>query len=387
MHNFDEFINRQNTKSEKWDTLENNRSLPFTVADTDFGVANEIIDGLKMRLEHPILGYTTLEDSFYNSITNFVKRHHNWDIEKKHIHITPGVMVGVGVAIDALTKENDEIIIQTPVYTPFFKVIEKNKRKIRRNPLVFKDNKFTIDFEELDKLMKTAKTLLLCNPHNPTGRVFTDIELKQIALLAEKHKVLIISDEIHSDIIYEGNKHIPIAKVSKYAKEHTITMIAPSKTFNIPGLSTSVAIIENDDIRDIFYTKLKALGLHEGNVFGVEALEIAYSKCDDWLFNLRDYLTKNVDTVKNFINEKLPLVKCSLPEGTFLMWLDFKEYGDHKKIIEALIKADVLLTDGLIYGEEALGYLRLNIGCPSSTLQEGLTRIHKGISSIGGKNV
>lgn len=382
MYGFDEFINRQNTKSEKWDTLENDKALPFTVADTDFGVPGEIIEGLKERINHPILGYTTLEDSFYNSITGFVKRHHSRNIEREDIHITPGVMVGVGVAIDALTAEGDEIIIQTPVYTPFFKVIEKNKRKIARNPLVLENNKFTINFQELDKLMKTAKMLLLCNPHNPTGRVFTKSELRQIASLAKKHKVLIISDEIHSDIVYEGNKHIPIAAISSYAKENTITMIAPSKTFNIPGLSTSLAIIENRELRNIFHNKLKALGLHRGNVFGIEALEIAYSKCDSWLFNLREYLRENIKIVSEFAEDKLPLLKSSLPEGTFLMWLDFSGYGNHQNIMEALIKSDVILTDGLIYGEEALGYLRLNIGCPKATLIEGLNRIYKGISDL-----
>lgn len=386
MHNFDEFINRQNTKSEKWDTLENNRALPFTVADTDFGVPNEIIDALKERLKHPVLGYTKLEDSFYNAITGFVKRYHNWIIEKEDIHITPGVMVGVGVAIDALTNKGDGIIIQTPVYTPFFKVIEKNDRKVVRNPLLLENGRFQINLKELDELMKETKTLLLCNPHNPTGRVFTKEELEKIATLAEKNRVLIISDEIHSDIVYPGNKHFPIATISEYTKNNSITMIAPSKTFNVPGLSTSVAIIQNERLRHIFHRKLVALGLHEGNVFGVEALEIAYTKCDIWLGDLKNYLIKNIATVKSFMKDKLPEVKCSLPEGTFLMWLDFSFYGDHKKIIEELIKADVILTDGLIYGEEAIGYLRLNIGCPNNTLVEGLNRVYEGINNLGGKD-
>lgn len=386
MNNFDQIINRQNTKSEKWDTLENNTALPFTVADTDFGVATEIIEGIRKRAQHPILGYTTLEDSFYDSITSFVKRHHSWNISKEAIHITPGVMAGVGIALDSLTQEGDEIIIQTPVYTPFFRVIEKNNRKIVRNPLILKDGLFTINFTQLDQQLATAKALLLCNPHNPTGRVYTKEELEKIAQLAQKHQVLIISDEIHSDIIYEGYKHIPIASISDYAKANTITMIAPSKTFNIPGLSTSVAIIENPEIRKIFFNKLRALGLHEGNVFGVEALEIAYSKCDSWLFNLREYLEENSKLVEAFIKDKLPKVVCSLPEGTFLMWLDFSSYGDHRAIIEALIKADVILTDGLIYGHEALGYLRLNIGCPKETLIEGLNRIYTGIKALGGNN-
>lgn len=379
MYDFDNIINRQKTKSEKWDTLESREHLPFTVADTDFAVAPPILEALAERLAHPVLGYTTLEDSFYEAICAFARRQHGFDLDRSWIHITPGVMVGVGVAIDALTREGDGIIIQTPVYTPFFRVIEKNKRTLITNPLKLANGRFTIDFEDLEEGMKKAKVLLLCNPHNPTGRVFTREELDRMAALAESYGVLIISDEIHSDILYSGSVHIPIATISDYARERSITMIAPSKTFNIPGLSTSVAIIPNPQLRQTFLTKLKALGLHEGNTFGVEALEAAYTLCDPWLEELKAYLEKNRDLTARFLKEKLPEVRLSLPEGTYLMWLDFSAYGDHRDILASLIRNNVVLTDGLIYGEEGLGYLRLNIGCPRATLEEGLSRIEKAV--------
>lgn len=382
MYDFNKIHNRQNTKSEKWDTLDNKETIPFTVADTDFQTAPPIMEAIIERATHPILGYTILEDSFYNSIIDFCKRRHGLELKKKWIFITPGVMAGVGIAIDAWTKEGDGIIIQTPVYTPFYRVIEKNNRKLIKNPLKLINGRYMIDFDNLEQGMKTAKAILLCNPHNPTGRVYTKEEMEQIASLAKKYKVLIISDEIHSDIIYKGNKHLTISEVSEYAKANSITMIAPSKTFNIPGLSTSVAIIKDDKLRYSFYTKLRALGLHEGNAFGIVALEAAYSKCDTWLDELVDYLEENIDYVLDYLGENLPGVKTNKPEGTFLMWLDFSSYGDHTIIHQNLIKNNVMLVDGLIFGEEGNGHLRLNIGCPRSILIEGLNRINKAIKEM-----
>lgn len=382
MYDFNQILNRQNTKSEKWDTLENKDTIPFTVADTDFLTAPPIMEAIIKRATHPILGYTILDQPFYNSIINFCQRRYGLELKKKWIFITPGVMAGVGIAIDAWTKEGDGIIIQTPVYTPFYRVVEKNGRKLIKNPLKLINDRYMIDFENLEEGMKTAKAILLCNPHNPTGRVYTKEELEQIVALAEKYSVLLISDEIHSDIIYSGNKHLTISTISEYAKANSITMIAPSKTFNIPGLSTSVAIIPDDKLRYSFYTKLRALGLHEGNAFGVIALETAYTECDPWLDELIVYLEKNRDYIISYIKENLPEVKVSKPEGTFLMWLDFSALGDHSRINEALIKNNVMLVDGLIFGEEGKGYLRLNIGCPKSVLTEGLNRINKAIKEI-----
>ncbi len=382
MYDFNIIQNRQNTKSEKWDTLDNRETLPFTVADTDFQTAPPIMEAIIERAAHPILGYTILDQAFYNSITNFCQRRYQLELQKKWIFITPGVMVGVGIAIDAWTKEGDSIIIQTPVYTPFYRVIEKNGRKLIKNPLKLTNGRYTIDFENLEQGMKTAKAILLCNPHNPTGRVYTKEEMEQIVALTEKYSVLIISDEIHSDIIYKGNKHLTISTINEYAKANSITMIAPSKTFNIPGLSTSVAIIPDEKLRYSFYNKLRALGLHEGNAFGVIALEAAYTDCDPWLDDLVIYLEENRDYTISYLKENLPDVKVSKPEGTFLMWLDFSEYGDHTHIHQTLIKNNVMLVDGLIFGEEGHGYLRLNIGCPRSILTEGLNRITKAIKEI-----
>lgn len=382
MYDFNQILNRQNTKSEKWDTLDNRETLPFTVADTDFQTAPPIMEAIIERATHPILGYTILDQAFYNSIINFCQRRYELELQKKWIFITPGVMVGVGIAIDAWTNKGDSIIIQTPVYTPFYRVIEKNGRKLIKNPLKLVNDRYMIDFENLEQGMKTAKALLLCNPHNPTGRVYTKEEMEQIAALAEKYSVLIISDEIHSDIIYKGNKHLTISNISPYTKANSITMIAPSKTFNIPGLSTSVAIIPDDKLRYSFYTKLRALGLHEGNAFGVVALEAAYTDCDPWLDELIIYLEENREFVISYLKENLKDVKVSKPEGTFLMWLDFSKYGDHTHIHQTLIKNNVMLVDGLIFGEEGNGYLRLNIGCPKSILNEGMSRINKAIKEI-----
>lgn len=227
--------------------------------------------------------------------------------------------------------------------------------------------------------MKKARIFLLCNPHNPTGRVFTREELERIANLAEKYQVLILSDEIHSDLCFQGHTHIPIDTISDYAHKHSLTMIAPSKTFNIPGLATSVAIVPNPTLRKSFENKLKALGLHEGNVFGIEALEAAYTLGDSWLAELMDYLKTNRDFALKTLTTHLPKVRCFTPEGTYLLWMDFSAYGSHQEVREKLLSHNVVLSDGLIYGEEGLGWMRMNIGCPLATLNEGLARIIKGL--------
>ena len=379
MHNFDPIINREKTRSEKWEIPD---ALSFTVADTDFAVAPPILEVLTKRLGHPLFGYTNMEDSFYRSIEEFAARRHGFPLERDWIHITPGVMSGIAVAIDAFTREGDGILIQTPVYTPFYKVVERNGRKLIPNPLKLVDGRFQIEFDELEEAMQQAKALLFCSPHNPSGRVFTRQELERIAGLAEKHQVLILSDEIHSDIVYSGSTHIPIATVSDYAREHSLTMISPSKTFNTPGLRTSVAILPGEALRRKFVHRLQALSLHEGNTFGIEALEAAYSRCDSWLEDLKRYLEGNRDAVARFLGGRLPKVRCSLPEGTFLMWLDFSAYGPHEAILESLIRNDVLLTDGLIFGREGQGYFRLNIGCSRALLEEGLVRIERAIHEL-----
>lgn len=385
MNPFDTIVIRKNTKSEKWDNVQNifgNKDvLPMWVADTDFKVASPIVTAIQERAQHPIYGYTILTDEFYQSIIDFVRRHHQWEIKKEWIHITPGVMCGVGLALNAWTEKGDGIIIQTPVYTPFFKVINSGDRKILRNPLKKENGKFLIDFDNLEERMKEGKVLLLCSPHNPTGRVFTEEELGRIAALAEKHHIKVISDEIHSDIIHTGHKHYPIADQSDYVKENSLTMIAPSKTYNLPGLTTSVAIIPNEDLRKQFEKTMYAMGFHEGNVFGVEALEVAYKDCDPWLMNSRNYLDENQQLVLNYIKEHLPKLQCAPSEGTFLMWIDFSAYGTPEEVSEKLVfKGEVALSDGRIYGDEGTGYFRLNIGCPRDILLEGLERISKALN-------
>lgn len=376
---FDEVVTRKNTKSEKWDNIENvfgtKEALPMWVADTDFRVADPIVQAIAQRAKHPIYGYTILSDSFYNSIIDFVKRHHKWEIKKEWINITTGVMAGVVLALKVFTQPGDEVIIQTPVYTPFFTLVKKNKRVVSENPLLETTSGFMIDFIDLEEKMKTAKALLLCNPHNPTGRVFTHEELNKITSLAEKYQVRLISDEIHSDIIYEGYTHIPLATISPYSQENSIIMIAPSKTFNIPGLGTSVAIIPNQKIREAFAEELSSLGIAK-NVFGIEALEVAYSACDDWLAKANIYIAENRQLVLTYLEENLPLIKCQPAQGTFLMWLDLKAYGEHQSIQEQLLfKGKLALSDGLIYGSQGEGFFRLNIGCPRATLLEGLRRL------------
>ena len=382
MEKFSKKINRKNTKSYKWDTLEenfgNSEARPFWVADMDFKVPEAIEKAIKKRAEHPVFGYTIQTDSFYQSIIDFIKRHHNWTIKKEWIYITPGVMAGVGFGIQSLTEVGDGVIVQPPVYNPFYEVILANKRIFFKNPLLLEEVGFKINFKQLEEVLKEGKLLLLSSPHNPTGRVFTKEELHEIATLAKKYNVPIVSDEIHSDVIFDNRKHYPIASIDSWVEDHSITMIAPSKTFNIAGLSTSVAIIPNPEIRKNFSQAFNAIGGHEGNTFGVEALEAAYTDCDQWLFDLRTYLAGNRDFVVNFLKKNLPQAKTYGTEGTFLMWLDLNAYGDNKSIEKALIfKGNIALTNGLTYGEEGNGFFRFNIGCSREELEKGLMSIYK----------
>ena len=287
-------------------------------------------------------------------------------------------MAGVGFGIQSLTETGEGVIVQPPVYNPFYEVIIANKRVVLKNPLLLEEVGFRINFKQLEAVLKEGKLLLLSSPHNPTGRVFTKDELKEIGALAKKYNVPIISDEIHSDVIFDNRKHYPIASIDSWVEDHSITMIAPSKTFNVPGLSTSVASIPNEDIRKNFSQAFNAIGGHEGNTFGVEALEAAYTKCDPWLFDLRTYLAGNRDFVVDFLKKNLSKAKTYGTEGTFLMWLDLSAYGDNKSIEKALIfNGNVVLTNGLTYGEEGNGFFRLNIGCSREELEKGLVSIYK----------
>lgn len=388
-YNFDEVVNRKNTDSRKWGTLEEVYGtadiLPMWVADMDFKSADEIIEALKKRAEHGVFGYTWEQDSFYDSIIKWVKRRHNWNIKKEWILFTPGVVMGLNLGVRELVKEGEKVLIQSPVYPPFYRVIENNNRIVNLNPLKDTGEKFVMDYEDLEqKIDKDTKLMMICNPHNPVGRVWTREELIRLGDICIKNEIVIISDEIHSDFILKGHTHVPLASISKELEERTITLMAPSKTFNIAGLATSVAIIPNEELRHAYEKAIEVMEIGNTTIFGNVGFEAAYNHGEEWLDELLIYIEDNIDYAMEYINRNIPEIKVYRPDGTYLLWLNFRGLNKSpEEINEALIKiGKVGLNDGSPYGKEGEGFFRLNIGCARSILEEGLRRIEKAVKSL-----
>lgn len=387
-YNFDEIVDRRNTNSIKWDLLEkvykDKDILPMWVADMDFKSCDEIINAFKERAEHGVFGYNTIPDSTYETIVSWVKDEYNWEIKKEWLVFTPGVVAGFNLGLRILSKEDDEVIIQPPIYPPFFRVINNNKRTLVTNPLIIHNGKYAMDFNDLEKKLKTAKLLMLCSPHNPVGRVWTKEELEKVAELCLENDVFVISDEIHCDLIYKGHKHINIASLSKNIQDKTITLMAPSKTFNIAGLFTSIAIIPNEEIRKRYEEEIANLEIGHISIFGAVGLEAAYSYGKEWLEELLLYLEGNVDYAIDYIEKNIPKIKVIRPEGTYLMWLDCRELALSQEELNKFMieKAKVLLNDGSTFGKEGEGFMRLNIGCPRAILEEALKRIEKAVNTL-----
>ena len=387
-YNFDEYVERRNTKSVKWDGMKEvfgtEDALPMWVADMDFLSPPEVVNALIERAKHGVYGYTLKDEGFYNSLINWVKKRHNWEIERKWIVATPGVVSAISLAILAFTKPSDEIILQPPVYYPFFRVVSGLGRKIVYNPLKFENGRYTIDFDDLErKINGKTKMLILCSPQNPTGRVWTEEELSKLGNICKRNDILIASDEIHADIVYKEYKHTPIASLNDFAN-NTITFMAPSKTFNVAGLNTAMTIIPNEELLKSFSMMLENMGLGIGNVFGITASQAAYENGEEWLDALLDYLKENLEFLKSFVAERMPQVKVVEPEGTYLVWMDFRSLNmsDEELRTFMLEKAKVALDDGYIFGPGGSGFQRINIATPRKLLKEGLERMEKALNSL-----
>lgn len=388
-YNFDEIVDRKPTNAKKWNNLEeiygHKDMLSMWIADMDFKSADEIIEALKKRVEHGVFGYVDMEDSFYDAVINWAKYRYDWDIKKEWILFTPGVVIGLNIGVRELVNEGDKVLVQPPVYPPFYDVLENNGRVLSENVLVDDGERFVIDYEDLEeKLSDGTKLMMLCNPQNPVGRVWTREELSKIGEIAIKNDVTIISDEIHGDLTLKGVKHIPLASISKELEQRTITLMAPSKTFNIAGLVTSVAIIPNEELRDVYAKAIEAMEVDNLSIFGAVGLEVAYNEGKEWLDQVMEYIESNIDYTIDYINKNIPEIKVYKPEGTFLLWLDFKNTNKTADEVEdALLNIGrVILNDGRPYGTGSDGYFRLNIACPRSILEDGLKRIEKAVDSL-----
>jgi len=388
-YNFDEIIERRGTNCVKYDLLDsyfgNADALPLWVADTDFRVPDFIMEALHRRMNHEILAYTFRPESYYSAIIDWMEKRHEWKIEKEMISFSPGVVSGVSMLIMALSEPGDKVIVQPPVYFPFFSIVKGSGRRIVENPLLLKEGRYYFDFENLRKSIDNqTKLLILCSPHNPGGMVWKREELLELGHICTENGIIIISDEIHSDLVFKDYKHTPIPLVSEELAMNSAVCMAPSKTFNIAGLSSALVIIPNEKIRSKYEKVLHSLHIDGGNIFGNVAAETAYRNGKEWLSQLMDYLDDNYRFLESFINEKLPKIKIMKPEATFLVWLDLKAYGlSEEEMAKILIhNAGVALNSGSRFGIGGDGYFRLNIGCPRSLLQEGLVRIFNTLSAI-----
>lgn len=381
-YNFDEIVNRENTASVKYDLRKpifgREDILPFWVADMDFKTPDFIINALKERLNHEVLGYPIKPPQFNEVIVNWMNKRHGWGIHPAWISHCPAVVPSMAIIVMAFSNPGDEIMVQQPVYFPFFSTIENNGRKLINNPLVLKNGRYTLDLEDLkQKISPRTKMIFLCNPHNPGGRVWEKDELEELAEICLTKNVLIISDEIHSDLILNNHKHIPIASLDAEISERTITLMSPSKTFNTAGLATSFVIISNTKLRRIFNNKLEDFHLNIGNTLGLTALVAAYLHGESWLNQLIPYLEENVKILDGYLKKNIPSIEVVKPEGTYLVWLDFNKTGiDPIKMNKHLVdKAGLWLSDGALFGKEGIGFQRFNIASPHAKILEGLEKL------------
>jgi cystathionine beta-lyase len=386
-YNFDKIVDRKNTSSVKFDLrdkiFKREDVIPMWVADMDFRTPPFIMDALRKRLEHEILGYTYISPSIFESIVNWVRLRHNWEIHPHWMSFSPGIVPAINLLILAFTNPGDKVIVQTPVYFPFFSAVENHGRELVFNPLIYSNGKYEMDLVGLEsKMDDTTKMLILCNPHNPTGNVWPADVLRRIGEMCLAKNVLLISDEIHSDLIYKGHRHIPTAAISKEIASNTITCMAPSKTFNLAGLSTSFLVIPDEKLRVTYEKKLDQIHVGAGNIFGFVAMEAAYTHGSEWLDQLMEYLEGNVLFLEEFIQRHIPRIRVIRPEATYMVWLDCTQLKMPPSGLKEFMinKAGLGLSDGPLFGKQGEGFQRINIGCPRSVLQEALLRLQAAIT-------
>ena len=388
-YNFDEVIDRSNNRSSKYDErlkkFGTEDVIPLWVADMDFLTAPCVMEALKDRLEQGIFGYTTRPSSYNESIVNWLDNRFSWKINQEWLMFSPAVITSISLLIQNLTQKNDKIMIQEPVYSPFHNIVESNERSLVISPLVkLDDGSYVMDYEDIESKIKDVKVFILCNPHNPVGRVWTREELTRLGEICLKHNVLIISDEIHSDIILKNHKHTPFASISKEFSENTITCMAPTKTFNLAGLQSSFLVISNPYYYEVMDKAFSILDIKRNNAFSLVATEAAYNYGEDWLYELIKYIEDNVDFAIDYIKNHMPQLKVKKPEGTYLLWVDFSNLNvDKEDLKNALInKGRIALSDGSSFGIGGDGYYRINLACPRSMVLEGLKRIEFAIKSL-----
>jgi len=383
-YDFDSIIERKNTRSSKWDNVGprtgNSDALPMWVADMDFVCPQPVVEAVTARARHPVYGYTYEMDDFKEVTKSWIAKRHGWEIDPKWVVFSTGVCPVLNTAVQCFSDVGDEIIIQRPVYHPFGFAVTDNDRVISDNSLIYKDGRYTLDYEDLERRAASprAKVMILCNPHNPVGRCWDREELTRMADICCRHNVIMVSDEIHSDLMLFGSKHTPVASLDARFAMNTITCYAPSKTFNIAGIRASGIVIPNPEIREKIQKRFKQNRTIQENIFAAPAYIAAYTQSEDYLEQLLAYLEDNVRYLDKFLKEKMPKIKLVKPEALYLMWLDCRELGLTPEELDNFFIFDsrVAINKGTMFGEEGGGFERINIGCPRAVLKTGLEQIY-----------
>lgn len=390
VYNFDKIIDRKGTGAVKFDAIEKvfgkDDLLPLWVADMDFETPDFIVEAMRERLEHPIFGYPTELPDFRPSICDWIESHHQWEIQKEWLCFIPGIVKGIGIAINALLEKGDKVIIQPPVYHPFRLIPQKNHHEVVFNPLrELPEGGYEMDFENLEEICdEKCKMLILANPHNPAGITWSRETLQKLASFCHKRGIIVISDEIHCDMALFGNKHIPFAAVSAEAAACSITFGAPSKTFNIAGIVSSYAIVPDPVLRKRFFDWVDANEFGAAHIFAPIATIAAYRKGEDWRLQLLKYLEENVEFVITYCKENIPQIKPLRPQASFLIWLNCRALGlDHDQLIDLFInKAGLALNDGEMFNPGGAGFMRLNVGCPRKVLETALENLKAALALV-----
>ncbi len=380
-YHFDEIIDRKNTSAIKLEGLKEfwgrTDLLPLWVADMDFATAPFVTEAIRKRCDNPVLGYTTKPDSYYQAIMSWVKNRYGLEVEKEMINFVPGIVPGIGMALNAFTEKGDKVLIQPPVYGPFSWLNTRNERTLITNPLKWVDGMYRMDMEAFREQIKGCKVFILCNPHNPGGVVWTEEELQEVAEICYEEGVLVFSDEIHADLTLPPCKHRPFAMVSEKARMNSVTFMSPSKAFNMPGLTASHALIFNSKLRRKFRKYVEACELDMGHVFAFLAVEAAYSHGTEWLDQCLAYIQGNIDYVDAFTKQHTPKIKVIRPQASYLVWLDCRDMGLSQEALNDFFveKAHLALNDGISFGKEGEGFMRLNVASPRSVLEQAMNQL------------
>jgi cysteine-S-conjugate beta-lyase len=395
-YDFDKVYDRSNTDCIKWDLVRKNFKrkdvISMGIADMDFPVAEPILRALKIRAEHPFYGYTIPGHDVIEAVVERLQRKYGWKIRPEWIVFTPGVVPALHFAVRSLSHPGDEIILQQPVYHPFFPAVNSSGCKIVNNELKLIDNHYEMDYQDLESKFHTSsgfhaspnriKAIIFCNPHNPIGRVWNQEEITRMGEIILRHGAVVISDEIHGEIRYKGYQHVPFASISEEFAQNCIVCTAPSKTFNLAGLETSAIIIPNKKIRDNFITSADALP--SPNLFGYTALKVAYREGDEWLEQVLEYIQGNYEYLTSYFAGRIAGVKILPAQGTYMVWIDFRGLGMSPEALSAFIKekAGLELNDGFLFGESGRGFQRMNIACPRSLLEDAVRRIEDAVTGL-----